>query len=1030
MVISTEEPYFIPGTFGIGSNESGSKASGFPIVISNIGIRSNPAEKLVGLSLDVRVNIGDDPNREGFSGTAGLIVWGKMNQPVSSPEKPAESKSGWEFENVEITAIGISVKKPDVYEIEGEVRFFENDPVYGDGFKGSVAGALQKVKIGIGMDVLFGRTPTYRYWFGDAVVTLDNGVLLAPGLAAYSFGGGFYYRMKQSELASASAIGRTQSGVSYVPDQQSIGLKAYMQFGAHPKKEPLNGDVTLTVSLLPTGGISLVRLAGRAFLMTPGMDINLDAVKASAKNVVSGAGNLADALAPRAQVYGDLNMTFVPQQQVFQGNLNIYVNVLGGVVRGTGQNNRAGWAQLYFASDTWHVLVGTPTQPMGLRVASLFTAQSYFMMGKNLPGTMAPPPKVLQEFGLINPDETRNTGALVGGNGFAMGMNFSVDTGDLRFLMFYGRFNAGAGFDMMLMNWGNALCAGTNDPVGINGWFAEGRAYAYMQGKIGIKVDLRFYKGDYDILTIGAAAMLDAKGPNPFWMKGSVGGYYSILGGLVKGNCNFDVTVGKKCTPVGETNLLADVSMIAGITPVKGLTDVDVFNAPQVAFNIAIGQLFEINDQESKRHTYRARLEEFSVKDGPTDIEGTLKWNANNDVVVKDSRDVLPSNKKIAVRARVVFEERINGTWQTVIYQGQPVAEIAETEFTTGEAPDYIPASNIALSYPLLGQYNYYPQEFTQGFIQLHKGQPYLFSPGAGWQQKARVVNEASGQFHDFAFTYNEGRMRINFTMPTDLVLNTVHKMELVNIPSQNAQLDANVTKIDRELAQVDPATAQVTTKEVEGQVNLREEKKIHSHTFRTSRYRTFGEKIQNMQMGVSYLESYSAGLTFLQRQTQGPELFDAYELGLTSTALIKPEIDLSSNWFKNQVEPVVYKGYPLQGQLTLKNREDWILGVPPVRGVFISQQEVPSIHTPVVDVRGRIRVHLVDTIQKDLWDLQNQAVNFYVSYPGQTSSQTKSLISATLPELSYEVHNVKFMYVIPGIESQLSVAIIPFKRL
>ncbi len=1031
MVITTEAPYFIPGTFGIGSDETGSKASGFPIVINNIGIQSDPAEKLVGLSLDVRVNIGDDPSREGFSGTAGLIVWGKMDAPVVNPERPADGRSGWDFEKVEITAIGISVKKPDVYEIEGLVRFFENDPLYGDGFRGTVKGSLQKVEIGnagigIGIDVLFGKTATYRYWFADALVTMGGGVLLAPGLAAYSFGGGFYYRMKQAGQESASAIGRTQSGISYVPDPQAMGLKAYMQFGAHPKKEPLNGDVTLTVSLLHTGGISQVRLMGKAFLMTPGLDINLDVVKASAKKVVSGAGNTVDALAPNAQVYGSLDMTFNPRDNVFLGNLNIYVNVVAGIVRGTGQNNRAGWAELYFAPDTWHVLIGTPTQPMGLRVANLFTAQSYFMMGKNLPGTMAPPPKVLEEFGLINPDEARNQGALQGGNGFAMGMNFSVDTGDLRFLMFYGRFNAGAGFDMMLMDWGNSVCAGTNDPVGINGWFAEGRAYAYMQGKIGVKVDLRFYKGDYDILTIGAAAMLEAKGPNPFWMKGSVGGYYSILGGLVKGNCNFDVTVGRKCTPAGETNLLADVSMIAGITPVKGLTDVDVFNAPQVAFNVAIGQLFEISDQANVRHTYRARLDEFSVKDGAADIVGTLKWNAGNDVVVKDSRDVLPSKKKIIVRARVLFEERINGYWQTVIYQGQPVAETAETEFTTGEAPDYIPAHNIAMSYPLLGQYNYYPQEFTQGFIQLNKGQPYLFAPGAGWQQRARLVNIATGQLRDFSFTYNEGRMRVNYTMPTDLELNTLHKMELVNIPAANIVVDANVTKINRELKQ-EQTTAEVTTKEVEGQVDLREEKAIHSQPFRTSRYRTFAEKMQGMQMGVSYLEGYSAGLAYLHRQTNGPEPFDVYEVGLT---LIQPEIELSSNWFKSQVNPMVYQHYPLQGQMTLKNREDRLWGAPPVRAAILFQPAIPQLNTPVVDVRGRIRVHLFDTIQKDLWDLQNQAVNYYVNYPSLTTQYTRDLISATLPELSQEVHNLKLKYVIPGIESQLSFAVIPFSRL
>src|SRR5690606_7054683 len=98
-------------------------------------------------------------------------------------------------------------------------------------------------------------------------------------------------------------------------------------------------------------------------------------------------------------------------------------------------------------------------------------------------------------------------------------------------------------------------CAERTGPIGIDGWYANGQAYAFVTGKIGIRVNLRFYKGKYEILNIGAAAILQAKGPNPFWMKGHVGGRYRILGGLIKGRCNFEITVGKECVPVAEENL-------------------------------------------------------------------------------------------------------------------------------------------------------------------------------------------------------------------------------------------------------------------------------------------------------------------------------------------------------------------------------------------------------------------------------------------------------------------------------------------
>jgi len=44
----------------------------------------------------------------------------------------------------------------------------------------------------------------------------------------------------------------------------------------------------------------------------------------------------------------------------------------------------------------------------------------------------------------------------------------------------YARFQAGVGFDIMLKDYGNARCKGSSDEIGINGWYANGQAYAYL----------------------------------------------------------------------------------------------------------------------------------------------------------------------------------------------------------------------------------------------------------------------------------------------------------------------------------------------------------------------------------------------------------------------------------------------------------------------------------------------------------------------------------------------------------------------
>src|SRR5690606_5798786 len=175
-----------------------------------------------------------------------------------------------------------------------------------------------------------------------------------------------------------------------------------------------------------------------------------------------------------------------------------------------------------------------------------------------------------------------------------------------------------------------------------------------------------------------------------FWMKGTVGGYYRILGGLVKGRCRFEVTVGKDCVPVGEQNLLEDVSMIAALSPAMGANDVDVFTAPQVVFNIPVGEVMEITDIENKVHSFRAVLDAFDVEIGGRHISGTLEWNEARDVVVFQPDDILPGEQQGKALARLTFEEKVNGSWQKVRFKGNIVEETASAEFSTAKAPDFI----------------------------------------------------------------------------------------------------------------------------------------------------------------------------------------------------------------------------------------------------------------------------------------------------------------------------------------------------
>lgn len=1029
MVINSEAPYFRPGTFGFGREDHNSSISKYPVVFDNITLKSE--ETKVGIAFDLIVNIGGKAEDESFGGKAGLVIWGiQDDEPLrdSDGEIIGIDRASWKFDKVELSSVRINVKKPKVFELAGEVRFYDEDPIYGEGFKGLLKGSIHSIKVEA--QALFGKTETFRYWYADALVELKTGIPIVPGvLSAFGFGGGYYSKMKQSDRPIDGTLGRSPSGITYVPDENTIGIRAIVLIGT-PRPEAMKGDVALEVSLNRHGGINTVTFTGNANFMSAA-SLGSDQIKALASAAV--AGKLTEKLASlkRGQVYGSVKLHFDNVNDVFHGNLEIYVNVAAGIVRGVSDGNKAGWAVLHFEKNDWYIHIGTPDQPLGLEVARIFKAKSYFMLGKNLPGSPPPPSQVTEILGNVDLDYMRDLNALESGMGIAFGLHFLVDTGDLRFLMFYGRFAAGTGLDFMLKDYGNEYhCAGSSGPMGINGWYANGQAYAFVMGKIGIKVNLRFYKGTYDILSIGAAAIMQAKGPNPFWMKGTVGGYYKILGGLVKGKCRFEVTIGKECKPVAEQNLLEEVNLIAGMTPINLSADVNVFNTPQVAFNIPVGEIFEITDIERRTHSFRAVLDEFVVLDGSRRITGDLVWNADKDVVVFDAVDLLPGQKKLKARAKLTFEEKLNGNWSKVKFDGKIVAETAQSEFETGEAPGYIPTSNVAYAYPLVNHNNFYPAEYQQGFIQLNDGQPYLFQPGKEWVQRVRMTESSTGHFLETTLTYNTRTRQVTFAIPADLRSSSIYQLQIVNIPKVVHTIDANVRQVETRLSFDDQAgTATLNTQAVEEDLDMLHTKTIFQTAFRTSQHKTFREKMKHTTLTPVIRLSPAINTFQLTSYLKGDEYLNAQELSSfpDKRNLVQAEAILEGNrWYERYVHPVVYEGYPLLGWMKIRKRNPGVLGIPPVRDIYFEnvRDGFPlegNTGLPVSFTNEYLVYNVGQSVASDFFDIQRHAVNFFVDNPAEINPRIASIVLSSMPYIRYGPYRLRLNYTIPGLNKTTS---------
>lgn len=470
--------------------------------------------------------------------------------------------------------------------------------------------------------------------------------------------------------------------------------------------------------------------------------------------------------------------------------------------------------------------------------------------------------------------------ALGSGAGFAFGAAFGANTGDLKFMMFYASFAAGAGFDIMLKDYGDTYCKGESDRIGINGWYANGQAYAFVEGNIGIRVRVFGRSRNIKILEIGAATTLQAKLPNPIWMRGIVGGNFSVLGGVVRGTCKFKMTLGKDCEIEYDDNLLEDVKIISEITPGDGSTEVSVFNAPQGIFNMEVNRVFEIVDPEDNQTRYfQAKLDHFKVMDGSREIPATLEWNSNHDVVALNPFDILPPTKGLKTSLQVSFEEKVAGAWRPVVDEGKVFNENQTRTFKTGVAPDYIPEENILFNYPVTSQLNFYSREHPEGYVQLKTGQPYLFERTVQFEQKARYKG-VSGQESITTLSYLPDEKRVIFTIPENLALSTIYQIELVNIPKTTYTVDQNV----KEKVIAINSDTEIKTKKAEGQLEIAGEKIIYSTFFRTSQFATVREKVNSLQISNTFsILAIPWRVHRLMSFISGPEYFDVTEITVRS---------------------------------------------------------------------------------------------------------------------------------------------------
>jgi hypothetical protein len=922
------------------------------------------------------------------------------------------------------------------FKLSGEIRMEKDHPVYGDYFGGRINATFNALSDGlkVGVSAVFGYKD-FRYWYVEGTAKFHPGITIGP-VALNGFTGGAYYKM--------SATGKTGLE-AYAPDKKSsLGVKAGVAF-IIGNENAVHGNALFEMNFLSGGGIKNIRFYGTAALMAGSNSDDEDKIaaqyQAAQSSMTDMSQSVTDKLSPSLSgsdiaksvfpggipdigINAYITMNYDFPAKTFDANFKVMVNMAGGFLKGAGSNGEAGWATMHCSPGSWYFHVGTPANPIGVKLGlgSLsLTTTSYFMLGDKLEPALPPPDEVLSILKISShqADYMKYPQDMKLGKGVAFGSRFKFDTGNLNFLIIYAHFAAGIGFDLMLSDMSHYACEGSNSPIGINGWYANGQTYAFLEGELGVKINLLFIKKNVPVIQGATAALLQAKGPNPTWIGGQMALKLNVLGGLIRADMKMKFSFGNDCKLVRleHDSFPIDYPIIADVSPADYSDEIDVFTIPQVTFNMPEGSSI-VSDNKK---TYRIRLESFTLTDSKgAVIAGKMEWNMKRDALRFIATEILPSSDQMKIKITVNFEESTGNAWKQAMFNGKPAKEEKEITFKTGEAPNYIPKQNIEYLYPLMEQKNMFMSESNTGYIKLKRGQKYLFPAGFTYQT---VFTPETGSAVNAAYSYKPADQIIEYTLPV-LEKGKNYVLDFTVAGNAGKSGNAGIKTETREITDESGETFSVDIEQqMAGQAIKEDAVSILDYTFRTSQYHTLAEKLSSLSFTPAQIYINEDTRSLYLKTSGGHELFDAAELAGTeytdNKPLIQMEATLTDDYYTIDIAPKLYNWHPLP-DISITKRDVAEYGAPPAKAITLYNgylnMVIANTYNAALSQTFPFIYNLPYYYSKDYVELFNKAVNYLYNDPSSSyKEQLMPLLTGHFLFIRQGEYPVKFAYRLPG---------------
>ena len=523
---SDESLTFSPGSWSFASPAK--SIAGFPVTVENVSynrLRGNGALLRGSLDFDVVMNLSENI---GARATLGL----------ESSINDRRSRGGFMFtpklDRVNMSSATVHADTPAV-KIDGELDFRnEEDEVFGKGFRSNLDVYFKPVNISTRALVEFGRTNYlnngvyYRYWRVEADAILPPpGVVFLPGLAFRGFGGGAYKNMEPKI-----------SGNKYVftPKKSGWGLKAKTIIATTPKESIFNADVDLLAHFSGHSGIQRLGFEG-AFWLGAEFDKRDDA---------QAEGELiADYNFTQKHFYYGSSISF-DNGKVSARNVSFNMDING-------------------RTNKWFIKLGEPDNLNVINFKGFGNVNEYLMVGNNIQAPRDFSSQFKANYAAVvghEPDFSIGNGGVDGnsatGRGFAVGVNFEFDADGEKLIwkgssrrprkaFVYYDVAAGAELNLSFLQY-RGRC-GRFNPMGINGWRADGNLGMYASANVSVKALKKNgtpYKwSPIKLVDLNAGAWVRGQFPRPTYVAGKMEGYVRIFGQKI----NFDTPfhTGQQC---------------------------------------------------------------------------------------------------------------------------------------------------------------------------------------------------------------------------------------------------------------------------------------------------------------------------------------------------------------------------------------------------------------------------------------------------------------------------------------------------